>query len=155
MDKRQKFERAVESYSDMITALCLLRLGNMHDAEDCYQNVFLKLYKHSEMLDVDSEYLKAWLIRTAVNECKNHFRFLSRHKTEQLDFINIFYEDEHERLLIEQIMSLPPAYREVIYLHYYSGYSVNELSQMFKIGVNTIKSRLKRGRDILKSRLGE
>ncbi|MBQ8781586.1 MAG: hypothetical protein IJZ72_07945, partial [Oscillospiraceae bacterium] len=46
MDKRQKFERAVESYSDMITALCLLRLGNMHDAEDCYQNVFLKLYKH-------------------------------------------------------------------------------------------------------------
>ena len=153
MDKRQKFETAVETYSDMITGLCLIRLGNMEDAEDCYQNVFLKLYKCSEMLDADSEYLKAWLIRVTVNECKNFFRFRIRHKTEQLDFIDVFYEDEHEKLLVEQIMSLPPSYRDVIYLHYCSGYSVNELSDMFNIGVNTIKSRLKRVRDILKNKL--
>lgn len=40
----ESFEQAVEDYSDMVTGLCLLRLGSRQDAEDCYQNVFLKLF---------------------------------------------------------------------------------------------------------------
>lgn len=154
-DIKEQFENAVEKYSDMVTGLCLLRLGNSQDAEDCYQNIFLKLYKHREILECDNERLKAWLIRVTLNECKNHFRFRSRHKTEPLEFINEYYEDDYERLQMEQIMSLPPIYRDVIYLHYYSGYSVAELSKILKCRENTVKTRLKRGRDILKDKLSE
>lgn len=150
---RQLFEKAVDCYSDMITGLCLLRLGNRHDAEDCYQNTFLKLYKNPDMLTKDPEYLKAWLIRVAINECKNRFRFLSRNKTECLDFVNLCYEEGDDRQLMECIMSLKKIYKDVIYLHYYVGYSVAELSKILKTGENTIKSRLKRGRELLKEEL--
>lgn len=149
------FENAVEEYSDMVTGLCLIRLGNRQDAEDCYQNVFLKLYKNRNMLEKDGEYLKSWLIRVTLNECKNHFRFLSRHKTEPLDFVNSFYEDENDRQLMEQVMSLKPIYRDVIYLHYYAGYSVTELAKLLNSRENTVKSRLKRGRDLLKNILAD
>ncbi len=152
-ETKQLFEKAVEEYSDMITGLCLVRLGNQHDAEDCYQNVFLKLFKNEKMLREDAEYLKAWLIRVAVNECKNRFRFLSRHKTESLDFVDLYYEDNENRQLMESVMALPEKYREVIYLHYYAGYSVLELAAILKIRENTIKSRLRRGRELLRTML--
>ena len=59
VETKQLFEKAVEEYSDMITGLCLVRLGNRHDAEDCYQNVFLKLFRNKEMLYEEPEYLKS------------------------------------------------------------------------------------------------
>lgn len=155
MDGSEKilFEQAVENYSDMVTGLCLLRLGSRQDAEDCYQNVFLKLFKNSGMLSRSSEHLKAWLIRVTVNECKNLLRFRSRHRTEPLDFINAYYSDGHERLIMERIMSMPPAYREVLYLHCFCGYPLTELSKLLKCNENTLKSRLKRGREMLKDLL--
>ncbi|MBE6902541.1 MAG: sigma-70 family RNA polymerase sigma factor [Ruminococcaceae bacterium] len=143
------FTKAVEEYSDMVTGLCLLRLGNRQDAEDCYQNVFLKLLKNKEMLQAESVHLKAWLIRVAINECKNHYRFRCRHKTESLESVTLFYEDEHDRRLMAEVMELPKLYREAIYLHYYIGYSVAEIAALLKVPQNTIKSRLKRGRDML------
>lgn len=154
-DKIMLFEDAVEEYSDMVTGLCLLRLGNRQDAEDCYQNVFLKLYKKSGMLEMQPEYIKAWLIRVTLNECKNRCRFRSRHETVPLEFVNTFYEEESDRRLIEQVMSMKEIYRDVIYLHYYCGYSVEELSGLLKCSENTVKSRLKRGRDILREELSE
>lgn len=151
---RQLFERAVEEYSDMVTGLCMLRLGNKHDAEDCYQNVFLKLFKNTDLLEEGNpEHLKAWLITTASNECKNRFRFLSRHKTECLDFVPLYYNDTSDKELIELVMSLPEKYREVIYLHYYVGYSVAELAKILNTREGTIKTRLRRAREALKLEL--
>lgn len=65
--EKQLFDKAVEEYSDMVTGLCLVRLGNRQDAEDCYQNVFLKLYRNMAMLLKEPEHLKAWLITVTVN----------------------------------------------------------------------------------------
>ncbi len=151
----ERFEQAVENYSDTVTGLCLLRLGSRQDAEDCYQNVFLKLFKNAEMLSADPEHLKAWLIRVTVNECKNQLRFRFRHRTEPLEFISAYYEDGHERLVMERIMSMSPAYRETLYLHCLCGYKLTELSKLLKCSENTLKSRLRRGREMLKDLLGD
>lgn len=144
------FEKAVEKYSDMITGLCLVRLGNRHDAEDCYQNIFLKLFKNKEILMEEPEHIKSWLIRVAINECKNRFRFLSRHKTEPLSFADDCSIEMEDRTILDAVMTLPEKYREVIYLFYYAGYSVIELASILNSNENTIKSRLKRGREMLK-----
>ena len=146
VETKQLFEKTVEEYSDMITGLCLVRLGNRHDAEDCYQNVFLKLFKNKEMLTEEPEHLKAWLIRVTVNECKNRFRFLSRHKTEPLSFANDESVEMEDRFILDSIMTLPEKYREVIYLFYYAGYSVIEIAHLVNSRENTIKSRLKSNR---------
>lgn len=153
VETKQLFEKTVEEYSDMITGLCLVRLGNRHDAEDCYQNIFLKLFKNKEMLKEEPEYLKSWLIRVAINECKNRFRFLSRHKTEPLTFADDCSIEMEDRTILDTVMTLPEKYREVIYLFYYAGYSVLELATILDSKENTIKSRLKRGREMLKELL--
>ncbi len=153
VETKQLFEKAVEEYSDMITGLCLVRLGNQHDAEDCYQNIFLKLFKNKEMLKEEPEYLKSWLIRVAINECKNRFRFLSRHKTEPLTFADDCSIEMEDRTILDTVMTLPEKYREVIYLFYYAGYSVLELATILDTKENTIKSRLKRGREMMKELL--
>lgn len=157
MDVSEKilFEQAVENYSDTVTGLCLLRLGSRQDAEDCCQNVFLKLFKNKDMLSREPEYLKAWLIRVTVNECKNFLRFRFRHKTEPLDFIDAYYKDSHERLVMERIMSMSPVYRETLYLHCFCGYSLRELSELLRCSENTLKSRLRRGREMLKDLLDD
>ena len=153
IETKQLFEKAVEEYSDMITGLCLVRLGNQYDAEDCYQNIFLKLFKNKEMLKEKPEYLKSWLIRVALNECKNRFRFLSRHKTEPLTFADDCSIEMEDRTILDTVMTLPEKYREVIYLFYYAGYSVLELAAILNAKENTIKSRLKRGREMMKELL--
>lgn len=55
-----------------------------------------------------------------------------------------------DRTILDTVMTLPEKYREVIYLFYYAGYSVIELASILNSNENTIKSRLKRGREMLK-----
>ena len=67
------YEQVVVKYTKTVGSVCLVRLKNYADAEDCFQNVFARLYTKSPDF-TDEKYLKAWLIRVAVNECKNYIR---------------------------------------------------------------------------------
>lgn len=91
-EAEELFSRRVDEYSDMVTRICFLRTGNREDAEDCWQNVFLKLYR-SSMIEASPEDLKPWLIRVTVNECKNFLRSLSRRKAVPIDDCVIPVED--------------------------------------------------------------
>lgn len=51
-------------------------------------------------------------------------------------------------------MTLPTRYKNILYLYYYEGYKINEIASMLHIKENTVKSRLKRGRNKLKEKLG-
>lgn len=147
------FEQIIEKYSDTITKVCLVRLQNWADAEDCYQNTFLTLYQKSPDFN-DENHLKAWLIRVAINECTDYIR--SNKRTSSLeDAKNIVFSiDEDKSDLSFALLQLKPKYRNVIYLHYYEGYKIDEISQILGIKLNTVKSLLKRGKEKLKNIYG-
>ena len=63
--QEQEFYHAIETYGDTVTRLLLLRCRNMSDAEDCFQNVFLKLLT-SRTEFREPEHMKAWLLRCAI-----------------------------------------------------------------------------------------
>ena len=63
------YNQAVQKYSHTVAGVCVMRLQNYADAEDCYQNVFMKLFAESPQFSGE-DHLKAWLIRVAINECK-------------------------------------------------------------------------------------
>lgn len=151
-ETKEIFHRRVKEYSNMVTRICLFRLGNREDVEDCWQNVFLKLYD-SKMIEAPSEDVKRWLIRVAVNECNNALRRRLRHREENVDDCVIPIEDSHDKELLELVLQLPEAYRDAIYLYYYEEYSVKEISCILKRRENTVKSQLLRGREILKTEL--
>lgn len=143
------FEQVVRKYKTTVGKVCLIRLKNWADAEDCFQNVFSTLYTKSPHFK-DEEHLKAWLIRVAINECKNYIRDnkpllpLKDVKENSVDFP----QDSCD--ISWALLKLEPKYRNVLYLHYSERYKIEEIAQILGKNTNTVKSLLKRGREKLK-----
>lgn len=155
-DKRfvgMSFDEVVHKYSDTVTSVCVMRLKNMSDAEDCYQNTFLKLFTKSPKFE-DEQHIKAWLIRVAIRECASYMR-KNRHQTPVESFFDEPVTDNKDNLDISwALMKTPSKYRDVLYLHYCEEYKVKEIAQIIGTKENTVKSLLKRGREILRKIYG-
>lgn len=146
---------AIEKYADMVQRICFCHLKNCADTEDVFQTVFLK-YMLYEKPFCDSEHEKAWLLRVAINSCKDYRKNFFRRNVismEEIKEIEAEVPEEHHEVL-EAVLSLPDKYKDVIYLHYYEGYSAAEISNIIGKKVNTIYSLLARGRGMLREKLG-
>lgn len=146
------FGDILEIYSDMITRICIVNLRNSDDAKDCYQNVFIKLFE-KEIEFCSEEHLKAWLIRVCINECRNYRRMFYR-LTIDIDQI-ILIDNKEELTLLPEVLKLSRKYRNVLYLYYYEGYRIHEIADILQMNQNTVKSHLKRGRELLKKKVGD
>lgn len=146
------FNDIVEKYSDMVTRICIMNLRNSDDAKDCYQNVFIKLFQ-KDIEFQNEEHLKAWLIRVCINECRN---YIKRFYKFTIDIEQVIIADHQKNLtLLPEVLKLPKKYRNVLYLYYYEGYSIDEISHILQINQNTLKSQLKRGRELLGKKVGD
>lgn len=144
-------EDVIDTYGDMVTRICIMNLKNSDDAKDCFQEVFIKLYKHGMIEDPD--YLKHWLIRVTINTCKDYCRVFYK-KTINIEDV-LIQDEKKDYVLLPVILDMPTRYKNVLYLYYYEGYKTDEISEILKMNINTVKSRLKRGREILKKKVGE
>lgn len=148
------FDEAVRKYAKTVASACLMKLNNWADAEDCFQNTFLKLYTSSPDF-TDENHLKAWLIRVAVNECKNYLR--NRSRTLPLDAaadVPVFMQENNGDSAITMLMKLPVKYREVMYLYYCERYKIDEVARILAKNPNTVKTLLRRGREQFKKLYG-
>ncbi|MBQ9246977.1 MAG: RNA polymerase sigma factor [Ruminococcus sp.] len=143
------YEQVVHRYAQNVSSTCLMRLQNYADAEDCFQNTFLKLYKSSPEFQNES-HLKAWLLRVAINECKNCIRDNRR----QIPLDTIVDKPapsaEDDVDLSWALMQLEGDYREVVYLYYVERMKVKEIAKVLGKNPNTVKTLLHRGREKLK-----
>lgn len=145
------FSQAVNEFSDEITKICIVKLRNVEDAKDCFQNVFLKLHM-SDVNFSNAEHLRAWLIRVACNECNDFNRSYWKRKVTLESPVTVyrqFTEDFECIETIELIRSLPEKYRDIVYLYYYLEYTTGEIAEILRLNTNTVKSRLQRARKIL------
>lgn len=155
MRSEQEVNRAIELYSNMIRRLCMIHLKNYADTEDIFQTVFLK-YVLSSVLFENEEHEKAWFIRVTINACKDLLKSFFRNHTTSLDEL---MEQPAKlppdyREVLEAVLSLPQKYRDVIYLHYYEGYTAPQISRILGKNVNTIYTLLTRSRHLLREKLG-
>lgn len=155
---RQTYQQAVALHSDTVTRILLLRCTQPADAEDCYQEVFLKLLT-CQIPFRDQEHIKAWLIRVAINQAVTFHRQFWRRKvilTGDSPFPpEAVAPDSSAQALLEELRALPGFQREVLYLHCFEGYSVEETAAILGIRPGTVKSRLSRARAALKIQLQE
>lgn len=155
MRSEQELNRVIDQYGDTVRRICLLYLKNEADSEDIFQTVFLK-YITSKIKFNSTEHEKAWIIRVTINSCKDLLRSFFRKKTIPLDDLfekPQFLSNDH-REVIEAVLSLSQKYRDVIYLHYYEGYTAPEISQILGKNVNTIYTLLTRSKKMLRDQLG-
>lgn len=148
----------IETYSDMIIRIAYQHTGNMQDAEDIAQEVFLSVIK-KDMMNFSQEHQKSYIIRTTINKCNSLHR-----KNKKL---NVVYLDEiyknpdepvftvNERAILNELRSLDSKYRNALYLYYYEGYKVSEIAKILHTTTGNVTSLLKRGREKLKKLLEE
>ena len=127
-------------------------LHSKEDAQDAVQDAFLKLLRYQPHFH-DTQHEKAWLLRVTINIAKNDLKLLRR-------MAPLFSEDapvaqtaqssqgEHSPVL-EAVLALPDAYRIIIHLYYYEGYSIKEIAQITRLPAATVGTRLARGRQKL------
>ena len=159
MTEQETFLRnAMEAHGDAVYRLALCRLQNTADAEDVYQDVFLRLLEQP-IRDWDGEHLKAWLLRTALNRCTDMHRFRLRQPVlslEQLPFLSCPTggTEAHLAELWDAVARLPEKLRTVVHLYYAEGYRTEEIAAMLGVPAATVRTRLRRARIKLKDLLG-
>ena len=117
MDRTSQAEETVRRYSDMVYRLAFARTGNTADAEDVYQEVFLR-YLRSDPQFTSEEHRKAWLLRVTINCAKKLHAAPWRRRTEPLSETLEAPSPEGEALW-EELRRLPDKYRTVLHLYYY------------------------------------
>ena len=150
---RDSPEAVIRRYSDMVYRLAFARTGNRSDAEDLYQEVFLRYLTRAPAF-TSEDHRKAWLLRVAVN-CANRFHTaLGRRRTEPLSEALSVPAPEGEDLW-EELRRLPEKDRTVLHLYYYEDMTTEEIAQMLDRNPATVRSQLSRARDKLKKLLVE
>ena len=139
----------------MVYQICLVLLKNVPDAEDAAQTVFRKAMEYPKPFR-DPEHEKAWLIVTARNECKNQLKHWWRTRRADSGALDqLVWEQPSEQWVWDQVASLPKPQRLVLYLHYYQGYTTEEIARMLGDNPSTVRSRLVQARKKLKLKLEE
>ncbi|MCI9367440.1 MAG: sigma-70 family RNA polymerase sigma factor [Oscillospiraceae bacterium] len=151
---QQQRTQVVERWGDMVYRLALARTANVPDAEDVFQEVFLRFFRHEDRFAND-EHRKAWLIRCTVNRCKSLLASPWRKRTVPLETAEEVGVEDDYREVYAAVLSLPAKYRSVIHLYYFEGLSVAEMAQTLNVPEGTVKSQLSRGRALLREILQE
>ena len=150
---RDSPEAVIRRYSDMVYRLAFARTGNRSDAEDLYQEVFLRYLTRAPAF-TSEDHRKAWLLRVAVN-CANRFHTAPwRKRTEPLSEALSVPAPEGEDLW-EELRRLPERDRTVLHLYYYEDMTTEEIAQLLDRNPATVRSQLLRARAKLKKLLVE
>ncbi|MCL2110193.1 RNA polymerase sigma factor [Microgenomates group bacterium] len=142
----------LDKHSNMVLRIAYSKTGNKADAEDIFQEVFVRLMRSKTKFDSE-EHLKAWLIRVTVNCSKNLLASAWFRKTVGLEEGMTSVPAAQVSEIYDSVLSLPAKYRSAVHLHYYEGMSVAEMAAALGRKEGTIKSWLHRGRELLKLKL--
>ena len=155
MMNSEQFTRYAENYIDTVFRVAFNYIKSAADAEDITQNVFVKLLKEEKPFESE-EHVKRWLIRVAVNECKNMTKARWWRQENYYDYAaTLSFDNPAHSDLFYAVMELPKKYRLPIYLHYYEEYSTQEIAEILKLPKNTVCAQRRRGRELLRKSLQE
>lgn len=143
-------DAAYREHMNMVYKIALSQTGDKNDANDVFQEVFLRLVAHSHKI-CSPEHLKAWLIRVTYNCSKKHFKQWRMRSAELTEDIPSPEPEENDALCA--VLELPPKYRQVIHMFYYEELSIKQICEVLRAKESTVKSQLSRGRDLLREKL--
>lgn len=170
MDKRAEkdllLEKLMMEYGNELVRLAFTYVKDREIAKDMVQNTFIKCYKNLDAFRFDA-HIKTWLYRITINECKDYLKSWNYKMVQVRSFINETAKSilpSTEKIVIdkykstemkENIFSLPKVYREVVYLYYYDSLKTEEIAKVLNVPNNTVKTRLRRGKQRLELMLKE
>lgn len=179
--KRKKqangFISLMQPYMRHVNHMAFRLTGNMHDTEDLVQEFLIKIYPHREQLS-QSESIKPWLSRILYNTYVDMWRKTKNNpvcKKDNINFIGCSDTDElfnqhvcnslcpeeltslseTQQALMQLLFSMSNEHRIVLVMHDMEGYSLPELTDIMRVPLGTLKSRLHRAREKMRNLLNE
>ncbi len=173
IQKQEDFEEEIVPHLDAMYNFALRLTSDPSDAEDLVQDTIVKAFRFFSSYEKGTN-AKAWLFRILKNSYINNYRKQSK-QPNQVDYdeVSSFYEtiradrtdtsdleDKMFRDLIDDDISqaleeLPEDFRTVVLLCDVEGFTYEEIANMLDVPIGTIRSRLHRGRNLLKAQLKE
>ena len=144
------FIEIYNKHVDTVYRIALMMLNNVPEAEDTTQTTFVKLMSSGKDFEND-EHVKAWLIVTTQNSCRNLLKSWWRVKRVDMEAIAeqpVFDKSDSEIWSI--VSSLDEKFMLPVYLHYFEGYKTNEIARILNVNHATIRTRLRTARKKLK-----
>jgi RNA polymerase sigma-70 factor (ECF subfamily) len=150
-------EKLYQLYSRRMMAVCMRYTKSRFEAEDIFQEAFVKVFKNMEAYNGGS--FEGWVRRIFVNTAINHYH-KNRRYTEQADYRDIEESHPGEEDILSKINSsqlmvlintLPEGYRMVFNLYVVEGFTHREIGEMLNISEGTSKSQLSKAKSQLRS----
>jgi RNA polymerase sigma-70 factor (ECF subfamily) len=173
-DLDAEFEQIFELHYRRVYRLIYRMVRNESDAADLTQETFIRVYRALPRLRMDGARV-AWVRRIATNVCVDFVRrrrlstisadpasaefadassaIQSGSTDDHQDPADLFMRDESARVVHRAVDALPQDYRTVILLHHLEDMRVDEIADILRIPVGTVKSRLSRARQALHRKL--
>ncbi len=148
-------EEIIRRHGDAVYRLAMAYMRNPHDADDVFQDVFLRYAEKSPAFR-DDDHRRAWLLRVTINRCRSYYRSAWWKRMVPLEQAEQAPSPPPEDpALAEALHRLPTKYRAVIHLHCFEHYSAEEIADMLGIQPVSVRSQLSRGRKMLAELLKE
>lgn len=157
-------DEIMNTYGQEILQLAFSYVKNKELAEDLTQEIFVKCYRSLHTFGGKAKF-RTWLWRIAANHCRDYLKSWYNRNVITSDYQPIYdsvpsesveetiIQEEQDDQLAAAVMGLPVDYREVIYLYYFEEMTIKEISSVIEVKENTIKTRLKKAKELLKQRL--
>lgn len=159
MNREERLSRWIDDYSDAILRTCFLYLSDQTQAEDALQDTWIKAWRHMgeyERKGILND--KAWLMRIAINTCKDYrrtawFRHIDNRKA--LDELppRLLQAEQEDHTLSLMVMELPDRYKQVVLLHYFQGLTQRETAEALGLTPSAVLRRLRSAEALLKQSL--
>ncbi|RYM01484.1 RNA polymerase sigma factor SigW [Sporolactobacillus sp. THM7-7] len=167
----QAFAELVDKYKNGVYILCLRMVGNRQEAEDLSQETFIRAYHHIDQFDINRKF-STWIFRIATNLSIDWLRkkkpdvsldaevpgtdglaLKALLASEEALPEELVIQGEMERFIQQEIELLPEKYRTAVVLKYIQDLSLKEISEIMGIPVGTVKTRIHRGREMLRKNM--
>lgn len=157
MINEEKLEEIMQLYTQDLIRLSYYYTKSLHTAQDIVQEVFIRFY--NKKVNLINENIKPYLMRMVINQSKDYLKSWNYRKTKLVEMFSFNQSGKEKNQLIQQeeedeitkaIFSLPIKQREAITYYYFEGLTTKEIASLLKVPESTVKSRLSKGRILLK-----
>ncbi len=156
-------ENLIRQYGNDVLRTAYMYVKDNHTAEDIFQEVFIKVNQKLSTFEGNSS-IKTWIIRITINTCKDYLKSawnrrvipMMEYQEDQIisdtDFDSVESQDTND-IIKTAVLSLPAKYKDVVLCVYYNEMTIAEAAIVLRVAEGTVKSRLSRARQKLKSAL--
>lgn len=161
--QEEELKQIMQKYTDLLLRIAYYYVKDLYRAEDIVQDVFIKFYNYQHHYEERGD-LKAFLSKMTLNKCKDYLKSWSYRKVlfqnklfmkSGVKVKDSLVRNDEEKLIEIAILNLPIKQREPIMYYYFEEMPIKEIARLLNIPESTVKTRLTRGKELLKNKLVE